>query len=157
MRWLNRISSLVLAGFSILIFVSSLELGIGTFGEPGPGLMGFLASMLLFFLSLTIFVKEMRKSGMPAVEGAEQPHIGWENLTKPLTLAIALCFYTFALGTLGYLLSTTLLMFLMLFIYSPRKWYVHLVLAIVIVNASYLVFYKWLGVLLPAGILRMVW
>lgn len=157
MRWLNRISSLVLVGFSILIFISSLELGIGTFGEPGSGLMGFLTSTLLFFLSLIILVKEMWKSKTPAVEGTERLHIGRENLTKPLVLAIALCCYTFVLGTLGYLLSTTLLMFLMLFIYSPRKWCVHLVLAIVIVNVSYLVFYKWLGVLLPAGILRMVW
>ena len=48
-------------------------------------------------------------------------------------------------------------MFIMLLVNNPRKWYLHLVNALVIVNITYVVFYKMLRVLLPAGTFRISW
>jgi putative tricarboxylic transport membrane protein len=152
MKWLHRVSSLALMGFSVLIGTSSLQLGVGNVQNPGPGFMGFLASVLLFILCLSIFVKDLKRLGR-AEEGATD----WKYLTKPSVLAATLCGYAFLLPALGYLISTFFLLFVMFFVYDPRKRLHHAVIAFIIVNISYLVFYKWLRVILPVGIFNIGW
>ncbi len=154
MKWLRPASGLLLMSFSVLIFASSLHVGVGNFRNPGPGFMGFLASILLIVLTGIVLVNENIRS---AVGQENESSIRWESLKKPSILTGALCGYTFFLETLGYLVSTFLLMFIMLLINNPRKWYLHLVNAFVIVNVTYLVFYKMLRVLLPVGTFRIFW
>jgi len=154
MKWLHSLSSLLLMGFSVVIFVSSLFIGIGSFDNPGPGFMGFLASILLFLLTLIIVIKENRK---PAEEKREELSMHWKSLTKPFVLTMALCCYAIILEILGYLISTFFLMFIMLLVNNPRKWYLHMVNALIIVNVTYFVFYKMLRVLLPVGTFRIYW
>jgi putative tricarboxylic transport membrane protein len=153
MKRLNQATSLFFVWISILIITSSLKLGVGSIQDPGPGFLGFLSSILLLCLSLAIFIEETLKS---AKEKGER-RFGWENLSKPFVLMVALCVYAFFLDTLGFLLSSFLLMWIMLLIDSPRKWYSHGLVAFIIVNVSYLVLCKWLRVLLPAGIFRIQW
>jgi cell division protein FtsW (lipid II flippase) len=140
--------------FSVVILTSSLTLGIGDVQNPGPGFMGFLASILLCILTLIAAVKETMKS---AGERGEDPRLNRETLIKPLVLTLSLCGYILVLEILGYLVSTFFLMFIMLFISSPRRWYFHLLNAFIIVNITYFVFYKMLRVLLPVGIFRILW
>lgn len=116
--------------------------------------MGFLASILLIILTGIILIKE---NLLPPGEDGEGSSIRWESLKKPSILTVALCGYVLFLETLGYLVSTFLLMFIMLLISNPRKWYLHIVNALVIVNITYAVFYKMLRVLLPAGTFRISW
>jgi putative tricarboxylic transport membrane protein len=154
MKWLHPISSLLLLVFSVVILTSSLSLGIGSVQNPGPGFMGFLASILLCILTLIIVIKESMTS---AGDKGEDPRVNWETLTKPLVLTLSLCGYVLVLEILGYLVSTFFLMFIMLFISNPRRWYFHLLNAFIIVNITHLVFYKILRVLLPAGTYRILW
>lgn len=156
MKWLNRISSLFLIGLSLLIFYSSLNLGIGTVQKPGPGFMPILASALVFSLSFLVFIKEIKTTGL-AKDEERQASLGWENLIKPINLVIALCGYSFVLELFGYLITAFLLMFAMLFIYEPKKWYIHIIIAAIVANLSFLVFYKWLRVQLPMGLFRIAW
>ncbi|MBI5446507.1 MAG: tripartite tricarboxylate transporter TctB family protein [Deltaproteobacteria bacterium] len=154
MAWLNRISSLFLIGFSLLIIVASRRLGIGSLQEPGPGFMGFLAAIALLCLSLLVAGKDLAAS---LKKRAGQTPLRWEELRRPLVLIVALGAYVAGLDFLGYLVATSLLVFVMLFFYEPGRWPVHIVVALVMVNASYLLFYKWLGVLLPRGALHAAW
>jgi hypothetical protein len=153
-KWMDRIGSLFLIGLSVLIFSSSLKLGIGDFGNPGPGFMPFFASILLFSLSSLVFIKGIIGSSKDE-EG--ELSIGWENLTKPINLMIALICFSFLFKALGYLITTFLLMFAMFFIYEPKKWYVHIVISAIVASLSFLVFYTWLRVQLPTGIFRIHW
>ncbi len=154
MKVLRPIMGLLLMSFSVQIILSSLSLGIGNLQSPGPGFMGFLSSLLLFILTAIIFAKE---NIMSAKEKGEEPSISWSRLSKPIVLTLALCGYIFLLETIGYLLSTFLLMFIMLLVSNPRKWYLHLLNAFIIVNVTYIVFYKMLRVLLPVGTFRIYW
>lgn len=156
MKWLNRISSLFLIAFSVLIFSSSLKLGIGNLQNPGPGFMPILVSALVFSLSFLVFIKEIKTTGS-AKDGDRQTSLGWENLIKPINLVIALCGYSFVLELFGYLSTAFLLMFTMLFIYEPKKWYIHIAIAAIVANLSFLVFCKWLRVQLPMGLFRIAW
>jgi putative tricarboxylic transport membrane protein len=154
MKLLRPIIGLLLMSFSVQIIISSFTLGIGNFQSPGPGFMGFLASVLLLVLTAIIFIKDtLIKSGKEAPETA----LTWKTLRKPLVLTLALFGYIFFVETFGYLICTFLLMFVMLVISNPRKWYIQLINAFVIVNITYVVFYKMLRVLLPIGTLRLYW
>jgi putative tricarboxylic transport membrane protein len=154
MKWLNRICSLLLMGFSGVIIIASLRVGVGSVKSPGPGFAGFLAAILLFVLSLAIFTRDLSTLGR---RGEGKLSLRRQAVMKPVILAITLCSYTFLLTTLGFLISTFILMFIMLLLSDPRRWVYHLVIALLIVNVSYILFYKWLGVILPSGIFNIRW
>jgi hypothetical protein len=153
MKRLNQVTSLFLMAFCILIITSSLKLGVGSLKAPGPGFMGFLSSILLFILSLVIFAKESATSAKEEGIG----HFGWENLSKQFIITVALCGYAFVLEILGFLISSFILMWIMLLTDNPRKWFYHMVVAFIVVNGSYLILCKLLGVVLPGGIFRIRW
>ncbi len=151
MKRLNQFSSLLFIAFSISIITSSLKLGIGTLRAPGPGLMGFLASILLLILSLIILIQESKKGS------GEKASFGLDTLSKPFIITVALCGYALIFDTLGFLLSSFILMTIMLLVSSPRRWYYHIFVAFIIVNVSYLVLCKLLRVIFPVGIFRIQW
>ncbi len=151
-RW-GQTTSLFLIGFSVLIIASSFKIGVGSLQAPGPGFMGFLSSVVLLLLSLVILIEETVKSACK--EGEEG--VRWESLSKPFILTAALCGYAFFLDTLGFLLSSFILLFIMLLIDNPRKWITHLVVAFLMINTSYLILCKFLRVVLPSGIFRIRW
>lgn len=152
MRLLNPISAIFLMGLSVLIGFGSIKLGIGTPGNMGPGFMPFLASALLFILSLFILI------GLGGAKEGEKGRLstGWKTLLKPGILIIALCVYMLFLNVLGYLLAAFLLMSQMFFISEPKKWYMNIVLAAIIAILSFTLF-KWLQVQLPAGVFYIDW
>ncbi len=151
MKWLNRISTLFLMGFSALIFFLSLKLGVGEVGDPGPGFMPCLSSVILFSLSSLVFITGMKgrdkdeKRRFPADHG---------YLLKPAFLVFAILGYSFLLDAVGYLITAFLLMFALFSISEPQKWPWNIVVAGVVVMTSFLLF-KWLGVQLPTGIFRI--
>lgn len=154
MRWLNPVVSLFFIGFSLLVLAKSLKLGFGNLNSPGPGFMGSLAAVLLLSLSIITLIKECLKA---AKEKGRGPSISWESLTKILILITALCCYALVLETAGYLISTFFLMFIMLYVFHPKRLGMQLFVAFVVTNATYLIFNKWLQVVLPGGIFRIGW
>lgn len=151
MKRLNQATCLLLMGFCILIITSSLRIGVGNLRAPGPGFMGFLASIVLLVLSIIILIQESKRGS------GEKASFGWENLFKPFIITVALCGYALIFETLGFLLSSFILMTIMLLISNPKKWYYHMFVAFIIVNVSYLVLCKLLRVVFPVGIFRIQW
>lgn len=152
MKWLNRISIVFLISFSILICLSSLKLGLGRPPKMGPGFFPFFTSLLLLSLCMLIFILGIKDSAEDGQEEADK-----KNLLKPVYLIIALLGYTFLLNILGFLVTTFLLMLLMFSISEPRKLWVNIVASAIVVNASFLLFYKLLQVYLPSGKFRIGW
>jgi len=83
--------------------------------------------------------------------------ISRDSLIKPIILTVALCGFALFLETLGFLVAGFLLMWVMLLINSPKKWIKQIVVALIVVNVSYFILHKLLGVILPSGILRIQW
>lgn len=154
MTWLSWISSGSLIVFSVFILVSSIRLSIGSIENPGPGFMGFVASVLLLCLSTLVLVREIAAS---ARKHSKTLPLDWGLLKRPAILTASLALYVLILPFLGFLPATFLLIFAMLSIYDPWKWKGNLLVAFIIVNATYLIFSKWLGVLLPIGVIRLEW
>ena len=148
-KWLRRISSLLVMGISVLILVSSFQLGIGDLKSPGPGFTSFLASALGLLLSLFVFFMEMMGSRKYFDEKASS--LPWNNLVKPVSAMFVLLIFTLLLKSFGYPVASFFLMFGMFFIYNPKKWNFHILTAAVIAVLSFLIFHKWLKVYFPSG------
>ncbi len=152
MKRLDHITSLFLIALSLLILISSVQLGIGNLRKPGAGFIPFLASVLVFCLSVAVFMMGWKRP--PGEE--KRSTVGWQNAAKMVLLVVGLCIYISFLKVLGYLIVASLLMFVMFFIFDPKKWYMHIVSALVVAGVSFAVF-RGLGVQLPTGILPIGW
>jgi hypothetical protein len=152
MKWLNLASSIFMVCLSLVVCLKSIRLGIGEPRNPGMGFMPFLASSLFFLLSLVVLIRNLIGRGE---RGDKEPQLTRKVFQKPIFLIIGLSGYLFIFNILGFILATLLLIFLMLLIFDPKKWYMHIVIAAVAVNLSFLIFCKWLQVPLPTGIFHI--
>lgn len=152
MKWLNRISSILLIGLSIRVCFASVKLGIGEYRNPGPGFMPFLTSCILFLLSTAVLIKDFIR-----VEQGGESLMTWGKLKRPISLVVGLTGYSFLLNLFGYLITTFLLISLMFFIFDPdlKKWWKYFIIGAIATNLSFLIFYTWLRVELPIGIFRI--
>ena len=152
MKWLNLTTSIFLVCLSLVVCLESIRLGIGEPQNPGMGFLPFLASSLFFFLSLIVLIRNLTGRGE---RGDMEPPLTRKIFQKPIILIIGLSGYTLIFNILGFLLATLLLIFLILFIFDPKKWYMHIVIAAIAVNLSFLIFCKWLQVPLPTGVFHI--
>lgn len=147
MKWLNRISIVVLMGFSILICFQSIKLGIGTLSNMGPGFMPLIVSILLFSLSMLVFITEIKRTGEEKKTSTDA-----KNFLKPIGFVVALFAYMFLLNLVGYLIVTFCLMFFMFVVSYPKKWCWYILLSGVVTILSFLLFDTLLRLHLPRGI-----
>jgi len=152
MKLSDRISSLFLIGLSVFISIGSYKIGIGTLRNLGTGFMPFLASALLFILSLFILMGIGRKSEERNVRSP----VRWKSVLKPGSLIIALLIYMLLLNHLGYILTAFLLMSQMFFISEPKKLYQNIISSAMIAILSF-IFFRWLQVQLPTGVFHIGW
>ncbi|MFB3885865.1 MAG: tripartite tricarboxylate transporter TctB family protein [Thermodesulfobacteriota bacterium] len=154
MKWLSRFVTLFLLGFSVFIGQLSLKLGVGGPRNPGPGFMPLLASALLLILALVVVIMELRRSA----EGeGKKPLFDMKHLIRPVSVFVVLFGFSFILNVFGFLVSIFLLFFVLFLIYEPKKWLMHIIVAVIVANASFLLFYKILQVQLPAGMFNIRW
>ena len=143
-------------GFWLLIgatvSLASIKLGIGQVNNPGAGFLSFYAGLLLIILSLILAVLEIRKR-------KRAPKLS-SSFSLPVSknLAVALCSlfgFVLILKTLGYLVSTSLFVFVLFKITVPKKWLGPLFWAIAVSLATYFLFSILLECNFPKGIFNL--
>ena len=151
MKAYDRGSSLFGLLLSISILIESLRLGIGTVHNPGTGFFAFGASGLLGILSLILFLKTLFIKGPVKVK----PFFFGTLWKRALLVLIALLIYSKLMPSIGYLISTFLLMvFLLCILESNRmRWFLwSLIISFLITIISYYVFSILLNLQFPAGL-----
>jgi len=131
---------------AITVFLS-LRLPFGSFATPGAGFLPILVGVLMFLLSLILFIQSFSKE-------KEEIKALWAKggTARVLLILASLVFYGLFLEKLGFILMTFLLMgFLLLAIGKVRKSVVVL-LSLFSSLGCYGVFQLWLNVQLPKGI-----
>jgi len=142
----SAVGALGTAGGAILLLASWL-LDVGNWRLPGPGAWPFLLSLGLIVLGGWFLFRPDPTA--PRVAPFE-PRWG------RLTIALASLFgYVAILGVLGYLVTTTLLLFVQLRWVESRGFGSSLLTALLGAGLSFLVFGWWLKVPLPAGIIPL--
>jgi putative tricarboxylic transport membrane protein len=143
----DRTSSIFFLAVSIIVFVGSIQLGLGTTQQPGPGFITFGASGLLGLLSLVAFLKTLGKGKQPR-EVLFRNTLWWRVVLSGL----AILAYALVMPTLGYLITTFLLMFFLYWMIREQRWYWVIMSSALSSLASYYLFSKLLNCQFPDGL-----
>jgi hypothetical protein len=125
---------------------------LGTFMQPGPGLIAFVTGLFLFTVGLIMVLSQIL-SMVPQNDGFDLNltfrNISWFRLAYTMALLFG---YAVFLNTLGYILTTFLLMWGLLYDRKKKNWALGSLTSLIITGGSYLVFEVWLHSQLPQGI-----
>ena len=123
----------------------SWQLDLGNFRMPGPGAWPFLLAIAIALLGAWLVFRPQPTTKV-ALKGVPR----WGRLAMALGTFFG---YVLILESLGYLVATTLLLFVQLYWVESRHWASSLFIALMGAVISFLVFGFWLKVPLPSGIL----
>ncbi len=145
----GRLTGLFWLALSIFICAMSVPLGIGTFKNPGPGFVLFWAGMILGILGILLWFLAGSKE-----RGNVKTWDLWKGLKwdKVIFVLISLFIYILLLPAVGYLVTTSALLFFLFSIIERSALWVRIVFALTATVTTYIIFYLWLDVQLPRGI-----
>jgi putative tricarboxylic transport membrane protein len=149
MKGYDLLSSIFWIAFSLVVIQLTARLPWGSLHEPGPGFFPLLLSFVILGLSLSLLVRTVIK-GRIQLGGIGSPLV--KSLVKISPILLLLSLYAIFIDTLGFLMVTFLLIFLLLEVTYRQKWWVSLVTALVGSLGSYLIFQVWLQSQLPKGL-----
>ena len=146
----DRWSGLFWLAISIFVCVEAHQIDIGTFHSPGPGFLPFWAAVIFGLFSIILIVmSSLKRSGD---EKAERLWKG-KSWNKVIIVLLSLFIYALLLQRLGYLVATFGLMTLLFGMTGKTKVWIRVLAAAFTALATYVIFYVWLEVQLPKGIL----
>ncbi|WP_312338678.1 tripartite tricarboxylate transporter TctB family protein [Anaerospora hongkongensis] len=134
------ITLLFLLGSSAYLYAAQ-QLAFGTLSSPKSGFLPHLAGSAAVLLSALLLVRQARSNKAIPCEKAD-----W---TKFIFIIIGFIFYIVVLSSIGYLLSTFILLFYLLKVTDTSGWIQPLLIAVISSAACYLVFGRYLAVPLP--------
>jgi len=147
----DRVSSLFWFALGAGSIYASVRLGMGTTGEPGSGFVPFTAGAFICLMALLVFLQSFQrgphlKRGLSAL---------WKGVywRRSLAVGVLTLAYILALETLGFSLTSLLLLVIIMRGLEKISWRKTLIISIVTLAVSYLVFKVFLKATLPPGIL----
>jgi len=144
-------NDLVWMGFAAVVCYGGLKLGFGSFQQPHAGFMPVLAGLVLGLLALFDLVSGLVNRWKDEKEDREVwADIHWGKIL--LTLAV-LSVYTVLFTTVGFTLSTILLLLFLFRVMEPKPWWVVLISSVVCTGLFYVGFKIGLESQLPRGFL----
>ena len=152
---MNRINQIILGlwvAVAFLVSFMSLNLGVGNFSAPGPGLFPFVFAVFLGGASIIYFaVTHLKQAGHQRVR-IQSEEIFWK---RPGMVVLLLAIYSLFFVCIGFLTATFILLIILFNISTgtKREWRVTAVGTLATVVISYVIFSKLLQIPLPRGIL----
>jgi putative tricarboxylic transport membrane protein len=149
MNWRDIGASLFFILIGIGTVIGAIKLRLGTPTHPQPGFFPLLGGVFLIVMSSILLVKSRRGGGQRAEAFGE--------MRRPAILVAGMAVYVGALGPLGYVPATIFIGAVILWILGIRSWKVLVASSIGMSVGSYFLFFRLLGVELPAGVLEGIW
>ena len=146
----DRASSLFWMAIGLGFIYGSVRLGLGTLGEPGSGFLSFVAGSCLTLMALILFIQSfIREKGLPGKISALWQGMKWH---RSVMIALVLLGYILGLESVGFILCSLVLIFLMLRVLEKYSWGKSILISVTASAFSYLIFSVLLKVMLPKGI-----
>lgn len=147
----ERGGSLFFLFISLVFFIESLRLGIGTLKKPSMGFLAFGVSGLLGILSLILFLQTFFKK-----EGAKtKPFADATHQERVPIVIILILIYAILMPVAGYLISTFLFMAFLFWIVGRKKVWLTLILSFLTTLITYYSFSVWLQCHFPSGLFKL--
>ena len=149
----DRTASLLFLCSGIYGFYYSVQLPMGRWNEPGPGVFPFTLSLLLLISGAAWFI--LGKRGKAEKREGEKAggYAFIKNLATPLKIVGLTALFILIFNWAGYLVTSSLYLFILLLWVSRYKVIVSAALAVAIGMGSWYFFAKILVVQLPQGFL----
>jgi len=146
----DQLSGFFWLGISVFVCLESYQSDIGSFHSPGPGFFPFWGGIVLGAFAILLLAKTWleKREGIKLLDLWRGKEWG-----KVILVLGSLLIYAILLPRLGYLLTTFGLLILLFCVKDRQRLLAQGVSALITVLASYVVFYVWLKVPLPRGIL----
>jgi len=125
----------------------STKFPFGSFANPGPGFLPLSVGIIMFLLSLILFVQSFLRR-----EGGEKAVLVKGATARVLLILASLIVYGLLLESLGFILTTFLLMGFLLLAIGSQRIVLALLISLFSAIGCYAVFQLWLEVQLPKGI-----
>jgi uncharacterized membrane protein YiaA len=147
------LSSLFLLLFGFFFAVESFKFGLGEWGKPGPGYFPFGAGLLFGIISLSVFVRTLRKtpSSESSIESSDRLH--WQNIAL---VVVGLFAYALLLRRMGFALCTFGLVVFCIHVVARRDWFNSIMTGLVVAVVFHVFFNVLLNAQLPNGLLGVV-
>jgi putative tricarboxylic transport membrane protein len=141
-------SGLAALGLSVFVVYKGVELKLGTINDPGSGYVVFYAGLLMVLFSLLILYGAIKDGGPTFLSH-------WRDVlwTKPLIVIALLLAFTLVFETVGFLVSTMVLLVALLRAIDPVPWPRAIPIAILVPLLFWYVLQKLLLIQLPSGVL----
>lgn len=143
-------SGLASLALSLFVLWSGFDMGMGTINDPGSGYVLVYAGLLMILFSLIMLYSAV-KDGGPTFLSL------WRDVlwTKPLIVIALLIAFTLAFETLGFLISTIVLLIVLLRVIDPVPWVRAISIAVLVPLVCWYVLVKLLLIQLPSGIFQI--
>jgi hypothetical protein len=149
MKKTETFGGLIVLAIGTILAVEAWKLPYFVEDVPGPGFLPLWLAGGILIAGATIVVKALRGS-VPGMQDIVWPEAwGWRQVLTMLgTLAVSLLL----LSKLGFLVTTTGFMAVMIYSLGGRSWPTLILAPVAAAGILYLVFAVWLNVPLPEGI-----
>lgn len=143
-------SGLVALALSLFVVWSGIDMGMGSINDPGSGYVLVYAGLLMILFS-AIMLYSAVKDGGPTFLSL------WKDVlwTKPLIVIALLIAFTLAFETLGFLISTIILLIVLLRVIDPVPWVRAISIAVIVPLVCWYVLVKLLLIQLPSGVFQI--
>lgn len=143
-----RAEGVVWLVLGIGLCIRSIQMDLGHLHNPGAGFFPFLSGASLGILGLVVALSGSFRRSLKLLSS----NWIWRRLVAPIIALFILLLYVLLLEPLGFLLTTSVCLFLLFKLSEPKKWLAPSVLTFAAVVLSYLLFSVWLQCQLPIGV-----
>ena len=143
---LETVFDFILTILGVIILITSLAYGLGTFRRPGPGLYPFFIGLCILIFSGALLILEFRPQTRP-------PLFNRGDVKTLLFMIVAFCLWILIMPLLGYVIMTLLVTYGFCKIMKLEGLWKPLSVAAGTALFLYLLFDYWLYIDLPRGIL----
>lgn len=148
----GKVEGLFWLGIGVIMCGLAWKVNLGSFQEPGPGFVAFVSGLFISSIGLILLFSEvLSKMDLGNSSDLSQAfqNVSWLRLAYTITLLII---YALLLNTLGYILTTFLVMWGLFYDWEKNHWASSFLTSFVTVGVTYGVFEVWLHCQFPRGI-----